>query len=159
VPGGIAKEDLEDLDIVDAVELASDGTSEIFSGVTVVSTTAATKQVAVSGIDLYRDPEQLESEDVITLAGTTGADGTYTVDSIIDSVTFSVSESIVDSTGGTCSAVHRSGSLRVGFDPTGLDNTTATNVQGALSDFDEAITAGGGGIDRAWRRHFMLMGA
>jgi hypothetical protein len=33
----------------------------------------------------------------------------------------------------------------VTFDPTGLDNTTATDVQAALEDFDVAITAGGGG--------------
>lgn len=33
----------------------------------------------------------------------------------------------------------------VGFDPSGLTNTSATNLQDAMADFDAAIGAGGGG--------------
>lgn len=33
----------------------------------------------------------------------------------------------------------------VGFDPTGLDNTAATDMQAAMEDFDAAISAAGGG--------------
>jgi len=143
VPGGIRKEDLEDLDVVDAVELASDGTSAIFTGATVVSTTAATKRVVLSGVDLYRDPEALEPGDLITLSGTTGADGNYTVDAIVDGVTFSVVESILDSTGGTCTAKHPPGALKVGFDPSGMSTITANNVQEALMELDAGGTGSG----------------
>lgn len=143
MPGGIRKEDVEDLDFVDAVELASDGTTEIFTGGTVVSTTAATSQVVLSGLDLYRDPEALEPGDLITLSGTTGADGDYTVASIVSSTTFTVSEAIVDSTGGTCTAHHPPGALKVGFDSTGLTVVTANTVQEAIEELD-AVGAGSG---------------
>lgn len=35
----------------------------------------------------------------------------------------------------------------VGFSPTGLDHTTATDVQGAIEDLDAAISAAAGGTD------------
>ena len=37
----------------------------------------------------------------------------------------------------------------VTFDPTGLDNTAATDVQAALEDYDAAITAAAGGVSLA----------
>jgi hypothetical protein len=145
MPGGITKEDLEDLDIVDAEELASDGSSsfQIFSGVTTVSTTSSTKRVVLSGIDLLDRDDPLEAEDIVILSGTSGADGTYTVDDVVDSVTFDVNESIADSTGGTCEARHPPGAQKVGLDDTGLTNVTADNVQDAITDLDGAISAGG----------------
>ena len=91
--GNITREDIRHDDIVDAVESASDGiTSIIFTGKTVVSTTSSSKVVVLSGVDILRDPEILEELDIIILSGTTGADGTYTVDQRIDSTSFSVKE-------------------------------------------------------------------
>jgi hypothetical protein len=129
--GDISREDLRNADVIDAIELASDGTTSIFSGVTVVSTSSGTKQVVLSGVDLWRDDDQITNGDKVTLTGTTGgADGTYTVDAIstTSQVTFTVQEAIADSTGGTCDAVYPPGALRVGFDPTGLVHTTETDV-------------------------------
>ena len=141
MPGGIAREDLEDLDIVDAVELASDGTAEIFTGATVTSTTSSSKQVVLSGVDLYRDPEQLEPDDLITLSGTPEADGDYTVDTIVNSTTFTVNEAISDSTGGTCDAFHPPGASKVGIDPTNISGVTATDVQEAMEELSAATGA------------------
>jgi hypothetical protein len=140
---GLTKEDLRDADVVDAVELASPGTTTYITGATVVSTTAATKRIVFSGIDLVHDvDERAEPKDKVTLAGTTGADGTYTIANVIDSVTVDVEETIVDSTGGTATFRHPPGSSKVGFDPTGLIYLTKTNVQEALEEVDANISGG-----------------
>lgn len=133
--GNVTKEDIRHDDIVDTIELASDGlTSTIFSGATVVSTTSSTKTVVLSGVDILRDPEILENGDLITLAGTSGgaADGNYTVNERVTSTSFTVNESIADSTGGTCDAENPSGASRVGCDSTDFDNVAADTVQEAL---------------------------
>ena len=143
--GNITREDIRHDDIVDAVELASDGlTSIIFTGATVVSTTSSTKTVVLSGVDLFRDPEIVENLDIIILAGTSGgaADGTYSVDARVSSTSFTVNEAIADSTGGTCEAQNPSGARRTGCDPTAIANSTATNVQAVLEDLDDAIACG-----------------
>lgn len=142
---GLTKEDLRDADIVDAVELASPGTTTYITGATVVSTTSGTKRIVFSGIDLVHDvDEHAEPKDKVVLSGTTGgADGTYTIANIIDSVTIDVEEAIADSTGGTANFVHPPGASKIGFDPTGLTNTVSTNVQDAVSDLDGAISGGG----------------
>lgn len=139
---GLTKEDLRDVDIVDAVELASDGTTTYTTGATVVSTTAATKRVVLSGIDLVHDlDERAESGDLITLSGTTGgADGTYTIDTVVDSVTVDVVEAVADSTGGTADFIHPPGAGKVGCDPTTISGVTATNVQEALEELSTGTT-------------------
>lgn len=144
--GNILREDIRHDDIVDAVELASDGlTSIIFTGATVVSTTSATKTVVLSGVDLLRDPEIVENLDIVVLAGTSGgaADGSYTVDQRVSGTSVTVNEAIADSTGGTCEARDPSGARRTGVDPTNITNSASTNVQGVLEDLDAAIDAGG----------------
>ena len=144
--GNIIREDIRHEDIVDAVEQISDGTtSVIFTGATVVSTTSSTKTVVLSGVDLLRDPEIIENLDIIVLAGTSSgaADGTYTVDARVDGTSFTVNETIADSTGGTCEARNPSGARRTGFDATGLTVVTANNVQDAIEELD-AQGAGSG---------------
>lgn len=139
---GLAKSDISDLDFVDAAELASDGQSAFLTSVTVVSTTGSTKRVVVSGIYMLNDADQrVEPGDKITLSGTTGgADGTYTVDSVVDDVTLEVVEALVDSTGGTADFTWTSGAHRIGFDATALTHINANNLQEALRDVDAAIT-------------------
>lgn len=133
---GITTEDLRDVDFVDAEELAATGLVPFLTGVVVVSTTTGTNVVALSGVDLFRDEERLEAGDTVVLAGTTGADGTYTIDQILTLTTFSVVEAIVSSTGGLLSARHPVGAGKVGFDSTGLTHTSADNVQEAIADLD-----------------------
>lgn len=141
---GLSKNDISDLDFVDAPELESDGQSYFITGVTVVSTTSATKRIVFSGTYIINDPDQrIEPTDIVVLSGTSGADGTYTVASIIDDTTLAVVEAIADSVGGTANFRWPPGAHRVGFDPTGMTQTTAHNVQDALKDLDGAISGGG----------------
>lgn len=145
----ISKADLVDADIVDAAELASDGTATYLT-VTVVSTTTGTKVVVVNlaadgeGIFNGRD-HPAEAGDIVVITGTSGGlgNGTFTVASVTNDTTFVVNEAIGTSTGGSVTFIYPVGAGRVGFDPAGLMNVTSTNVQGALSDLDGAITAGG----------------
>jgi hypothetical protein len=139
----LSKDDIGDLEIVDATELGSDGTIEYNSGVTVVSTTSSNKRVVFSGVNLLYDPdERAQSGDIVILSGTSGGsgDGTFTIDNVIDETTIDVVETIGDSTGGSANFRHPPGAGRVGFDSTGLTQTTADNVQDAVSDLDGAIS-------------------
>lgn len=157
---GIAKEDIQDADIVDAVELASDGTVAIVTGIALTSTTNATKRVVVNDTtyDIRRGAERLEAGDRVSLTGTIGgADGTYTVAGIVDAQQFDVVETIATSTGGTFSAFHPVGAAKVGLDSTAMTNTSADNVQEGMKDLSDAID-GLGGVDRAYRRPLLLMG-
>lgn len=141
---GLSKNDISDLDFVDAPELESDGQSFFLTGFSVVSTTSATKRIVLSGVHIINDPDQrVEPTDIVILSGTSGADGNYTVAAIVDDVTFEVTEAIADSTGGTANFRWPPGASRVGFDPTGLVQTTAHTVQEAIKDLDSAITGGG----------------
>jgi hypothetical protein len=142
----LSKNDISDLDFVAADELASDRQTPFLTSVTVVSTTASTKRIVVSGVYLVHDADQrIEPGDYVELAGTSGgaADGTYTVDEVIDDVTLVVLEAIADSTGGSADFIWPPGASRVGFDPTGLSHTTAHTVQGAIVDLDAEISSGG----------------
>lgn len=149
---GLTKEDLRDADVVDATELASDGSTTYITGATVVSTTSGTKRVVFSGIDLVHDvDERAEPKDKVVLSGTTGgADGTYTIANIIDSVTVDVEEAIADSTGGSANFIHPPGASKVGFDPAGLVYLTKHNLQEAMEEVDANLGGGaGGGITEA----------
>jgi hypothetical protein len=136
----ISKYDIKDADFVDAVELKSHGTTVFLSGVTVVSTTSATKTVVLSGIHiLYVPEEEIEVDDIVVLSGTSGggaADGTYTVASIVDDTSFTVVESIADSTGGSADFKYPSGSLSVGVDTTGFYGSDKDTLQEALKEVD-----------------------
>lgn len=139
--GGIAKEDLVDLDIIDAVELKSDGSStyDYKTGLTVIATTNSTKNVqVVSTANLVYDRDMpLEVGDKVIIASTIpggAADGTYTVATIVDNENFTVAESIADTTGGVVSFRHPAGAEKVGVDPSNLVLSSATNLQDVLED-------------------------
>lgn len=140
---------LNDEELVGTEELLADGTDIIFSGATVVSTTTGTKVIVLSGVDLFREPEQLEEFDTVTLAGTSpDVDGDYTVQDVLTLTSFSVKEAIGDSTGGTCTAKYPSGARKVGFDPTGLSYVAATNVQEAIEELDASVSGSGADDDQ-----------
>lgn len=142
--GGLRKEDFEDVEIIDAVELAADGASTFKTAVPVTSTTAATKRIVVNSVDIKRDDDVLEVGDIIVISGAapSSADGTYTVAAIVDSVTFDVNETITDSSGGTCTWTHPPGAKRVGVDPTNIASSSSTELQQVLEDLDSGISGG-----------------
>lgn len=132
--GGIAKEDITDVDIVDSRELLSDGTDAYQSSVSVTSVTASTKTVVVSGGMVYND-NPVESGDLVTIAGNAAA-GDYTVDAVTDDTTFTVVESTTDATGGTATFNHPPGATKVGVDDTNLE-LPASTVQEALENLSK----------------------
>jgi hypothetical protein len=100
VPNRLTSRDLEDLEVVDAHELSADGTTSYRDPESVASTTAATKTVVLSGTPYIVNGEYpVEAGDLVTLTG--DAAGDYTVASVVDDLTFTVEETIIDSTGGT----------------------------------------------------------
>lgn len=143
--------DLVDVGIVDQNELKSvGGAGDAYrTGVSVTSTTAATKRVVISGYDptglaIGSRETPCEVGDLLVLAGTTGgADGTYTIAVVVSSTEVEVVEAIVDSTGGTAAFRYPPGAGKVGFDSAGLVNTAASDVQRALEDLDAALVGGG----------------
>ena len=133
----ISKEDVRDLDFIDAEELASTNQSDYRSGDSLVSTTSSTQTVLfTAGVLLINGDYPIEEGDTIILTGTTGgADGTYTVATIVDDVTLTVSEAINDSTGGSAAFRYPPGAIKVGYDNTS-SGLTASNVQDAIDELE-----------------------
>jgi len=133
----IRKEDLADLDIVDALELGSDGYYVFLSAIgQIVSTTSSTKTVVITGFLLNDRDNPVESGDRLRLVNTSGgsADGYYLINTVLSTTSFTVLENINDSAGGDGYFMFVSGAKKVGFDPTGIGVTTATNLQDAIKD-------------------------
>lgn len=145
---GLSRADISDLDFVDAPELGSFGLVPFMSGVTVVSTDTATRTIVLSGTYILEDVDQrVEPKDIVVLSSTSPggiADGTYTVEEVLDDTSFVVVEPISDSTGGLAEFTWPPGALRVGFNPVGTSHILALNVQDAIKDLDAAIVSGGG---------------
>lgn len=142
MPGGIRRADIDDLEIVDAYELGADGLTNFATGVTVVSTTASTKRIVFSGVEIIHDQDfKLEPRDFVILTG--DAAGTYTVDNVINATTIEVVEAIIDSVGGTADFRWPSGASSVGVDPTRLAHSDSDVLQIVLEDLDSEISAGG----------------
>lgn len=137
---GISRYDIDDAEVVDAVELKSDGSTVFITGVSIVSTTSSTKRVVASGTYFLNDQSQkLEPDDIVVITGTSpsgAGDGTYTVSSVVDDTTFVVVEAIADSTGGTADIKYPPGSLHVGINTSGFYGSTKTNVQDVLKEVD-----------------------
>lgn len=145
MPNRLTRQDVSDLDFVDAAELLANGSTSYRTGVVVVSTTSGTQTVVLTaGSAILRGDDPVEADDKVILAGNAAA-GTYTVATVVDDVTFTVVEAIVTSTGGTAAFRYVPGAKRVGFDPTGLIVTSATNVQDAIKD----VATSGTGITGA----------
>ena len=141
--GRATNRDVEDVDFLDAEELAADGQSSYRSGDTVTSTTSSTKTVLLTTTAyILHGDAPAESGDIVILTGNAAA-GTYTVDTIIDDDEFTVVESIPDSTGGLAEFRFAAGANYVGVDPTSLTQSVQTNLQGVLEDIDSAVSGGG----------------
>lgn len=139
----ITKEDLHDVDFVDAEELRADGYT-VFRTVALSHTESNNSTVIIDPADFLDllnssldNPPQIG--DFVYIYQSTEADGYYIITDIIDSITFSVDGYIFDSTGGFADFIHPSGASNVGFDATGLTTISADNVQEALEQVDVAI--------------------
>ena len=130
----IRREDILDVDVVDAVELLSSGTTVVTTD-TLVSTVASTKRVTVSSINLNDQETPIEPGDIVIITGNAAA-GTYHVNVIVDNTVFSVVETILDSTGGSISFQDPPGATKVGLDPTNLTMTTSAVLQSAFGSVD-----------------------
>lgn len=136
----ITKSDLADLDILDAYELGSDGTTS-FLTTTVVSTTSGTKTVVVNlpadgeGLKTSKD-HPIEPKDIVTITGTSGGlgNGVFVVATVVNDTSFTVVESIGTSTGGSVSFAYPPGASGIGFDVSKQIATTRNKVQDALTD-------------------------
>lgn len=137
--GKLRRSDVSDPDFLDSEELGADGSTAYKDSVVVVSTTASTKTVVISGWNLKDPDDPVEAGDALILTG--DAAGTYTVAIIESSTTLAVDESIIDSTGGTAEFRHPPGASRIGYDNT-TSGLTSGDVQGAI---DEVAVGGGGG--------------
>lgn len=136
----IRRSDVVDSDFVEVPELASDGYSTYLLAISVVSTTSGTHTVVISpipdgqGLTLIAGDHPVQVNDRVQLYGTTGADGYYTIASIVNDVTFTVYEPIPSSIDGYVNFIYPPGASTVGLDVTLLPGTgiTSTNVQGAF---------------------------
>lgn len=144
----IAREDIVDSDFVDASELGSDGSASYFSLPLISISAGGVFTVDTSGMlrGIISEPGgTIEILDKVFVTGASpgAADGYYTIAELITESTFDVLESTVAATGGTVQFLYASGAGKVGFDSAGLNNTSADNVQDAISDLDFAVTGGG----------------
>ena len=134
--------DIINSEILDETQLASDGYTQYYSGVSVVSCTSFTRNILVNAflnISL-QDPEaRISNGDIVYLFGSSDSDGYYVISEIVDQTNFIVSNFIMDSTGGTLQFFYPSGASRIGFDPTKSCIVTSTTVQGAISQLDYAL--------------------
>lgn len=136
----IRKSDIIDADIIDAYEIASDGYAG-YLDTTLVSTDFTLQKIIINaaldgeGI-LYSMDHPVESGDRVLLVGTSGgaADGYFVVDTVLDDLSFTVTTSIANSTGGTIYFMYPTGASRIGFDSNGLTSTNANNLQDAIKD-------------------------
>lgn len=145
----IRKEDLDDLDIVDSFELGSDG-YQVYLTTTLVSTTSVGNIITINlpsdGEGLITGRDHLaQAGDRVFLTGTSGglADGYFIINSVLTETTFSVTNSISNSTGGNIFFMYIAGAFNVGFDKSNSINVTHSNVQQAIEDLDQAITGSG----------------
>jgi len=140
----IRKSDITDRDLIDSDELISDG-YKIYLTSTLVST-SLTKVIVINlpsdgeGIITGRD-HPVEQYDRVYLFGTSGgnADGYFIVNEILDDTSFTVFESINNSSDGYVVFMFPVGAGLIGFDPTGLTTITAHNVQDAIKEADQSL--------------------
>lgn len=115
---GIRRTDIVDADFIDATELASKGERvSAFKTAVVVTITALTKTVECAAGSLLKADRTtpVGPGDLVTIAGSTGGNGDYTVDAVTNETTFTVKESVAaNGTGGTASFYHPAGIDLVG---------------------------------------------
>jgi hypothetical protein len=151
----IRKEDINDADFVDSYELRSDGygINSIYLYTTCVSTNSGTQTVIINSASdsqgiFYSFDHPAQPGDIVWISGTSGAagDGYFTINTIIDDLTFTINEAFGSSTGGNIRFQYQSGSSKIGYDSSGDFIITHNTVQEALKDLDAAISNDSGGL-------------
>lgn len=138
--------------IVTEPELLSDGygNNSVYLAATLTSTSASQLVTIILPADdvslLYQGDYQVNPNDIVHLYDTQPsgvADGYYTVATVVSDNTFTVNESLVNSTDGYVQFMYQAGALMVGFSTARYTpvHITHENVQDALQDLDKAITA------------------
>lgn len=101
---------------------------------TVTSTDATNDYINISGADLTEI--KIDQGDKVYI-DSGGAAGTYTVQSLIDSNTIAVQESVPSATSGGLYIYHPPGAIKVGISTSGFTRIiNANNVQEAIEDID-----------------------
>lgn len=136
----ITKTDIVDVDIVDAVELISDGYSTSYRTCNLLSTSSSTNEVIIASsnsLDVILDiiDEPVQPGDYAVIRGNSVA-GRYIVDQLIDLITFTVDGYIGNSIGGIVDFYHPPGASKVGVDNSHLTYTHKSNVQEVFEDLD-----------------------
>lgn len=132
----LSSQDLNDVDFVDAIELASDGYFIYRSGVLVDSIDSGTKVVTIDPVNqfgfLINTDTPLQVGDRVLVS-----DGYYyIVESIINNISFTTVEIPVDLISGTAVFMHPAGSNKVGVDSTTLSYSNSNNLQKVLEDIN-----------------------
>jgi hypothetical protein len=90
-----------------------------------------------SGARFGDDP--LEPGDLLTISGSSAADGDYTVEAVVSDTEFQVVETIPDSTGGTVDFIHPEGASRVGIDNVNMPEVTGSTLNLALRQMSTTL--------------------
>jgi hypothetical protein len=157
----IRKSDIFRSDIISPPELSSDGYYVYLPLVSSVSTTSSTKIVVIhpipdgEGLTLPAFDHPAKSGDIAHITGSSGADGYYTINTILSDTSFTVTESISDSTGGFVDFIYPVGASLVGFDSSGLHITNANNVQDAIKDVNQNAVSTTGTNSHETLRHLI----
>ena len=144
----ISRTDVVDEEFVDAIELASDGYTNPYRVVGLVSTTSSSRNVVIATPTVL---DRLNNIDEPVQVGDTfeilsgAAAGVYTVEEIVDPAdTFRVVGAIPNSVDGYGNLYHPAGATKVGVDPRNLTVSISSNLQQVLEDLDQAVTDGYG---------------
>ena len=138
--GEISNIDIKDSDIIDQYELSSDGYTSYRSinilniSVSKIITISPSNSLdTLSNLDL-----PVEVGDYVRITGNSST-GTYTISSIINSLSFTVIEPIVSSSGGIAWFIYPPGAKRIAWNPSKQINPviTATNVQDAITQISD----------------------
>lgn len=144
----VSRTDVVDEEFVDAIELASDGYTNPYRVVGLISTTASSRNVVIS-TPTYLDrlnnvDEPVQVGDIFEILSGVAA-GTYIIEEIVDPLdTFRVVQTIADSIDGYGNLYHPAGATKIGVDPRNLTVSESNNLQQVLEDLDQAVADGYG---------------
>lgn len=145
----LRKEDLNDLDILSREELSSDGYFSYASGsiIYITSSLVSSNKIVTTDFFLRSIDDPVQVGDKIQISNSDTSDGYYTIGEILTDYSFSILEDVSEASYGDLSFLHPVGAKSIGFDPTGLTNITARNVQDAIREL--ALSGEVGGITEA----------